>query len=61
MLDALEDENRLLLWGALHRKDLEAVQNVINDGVDVNIPDRVFFLYRNLINATTKILSVTSH
>jgi hypothetical protein len=55
MLDALEDENRLLLWGALHRKDLEAVQNVINDGVDVNIPDRVFFLYRNLINATTKI------
>ena len=44
MSDALEDHHTLMFWAALHRKDMGAVQNLIKEGVDVNLPDKVDFL-----------------
>ncbi|XP_076116325.1 uncharacterized protein LOC143083830 [Mytilus galloprovincialis] len=38
-MSALEERATVMLWAALHRQDIGAVQNMIRDGVDVNEPD----------------------
>lgn len=40
-MSALEERATVMLWAALHRQDIGAVQNMIRDGVDVNEPDIV--------------------
>lgn len=50
MSNPIEDHMTLQFWAALQRKDAGAVRNLINDGIDVNLPDRVSLLFITKLN-----------